>query len=55
MLLQHVLVFVIVAVAVTYLVWKLRGGSRPRARRKPDVPAARLVRKSRAKRSGCHD
>lgn len=42
---QVAVVLVIEALAVAYLVYKLRPGKPPRVLTKPDVPASRLVRR----------
>ncbi|MCB9634199.1 MAG: hypothetical protein H6721_18915 [Sandaracinus sp.] len=50
---QPIAAGVVVALACVYLVWKLGFSDRkPRRKRGPDVPVAKLVRKT--PKSGCH-
>ncbi len=49
-----VLVWAIVACAVAYLLWKLAFANRTPRRKRIDVAANQLVRKTSKRGSGCH-
>ena len=46
---QEPVAAIIVVAATAYLVWKFGFASRPRSRKKPDVPLSALTRKRKAK------